>query len=286
MKQLKFSLFTGLILLTYLTACDKIEEPFVRTTGNGGNDTTTFVRKVLLEDYTGHKCVNCPGAAVIARDMQEQHEGQVIIMSVHAGFFAQPSSSGLYTTDFTTPEGDELDQFFGVSALGNPQGMVNRVGEGTARVLKPADWSAAFHEELEKPAEAVINIKNDFNESNGELHTTLEVTFIHLSQDLFRVCAYITEDSITAPQMNNDPAIGNVPCIEDYVHRHVLRGSLNNTWGDLITGQGVVADSVYTLEMSSFIIPSGWVAGHCSVVAFVYKQDNQEIIQAEEEHVK
>lgn len=286
MKQIRFWIAFTLLVAAFIFGCDKVEEPFVRNTGgNGGNDTTEFVRKVLLEDYTGHKCVNCPGAAVVARELQEENEGKVIVISVHSGFFAMPSSSGLYTTDFRTAEGDELDQFFGVSALGNPQGMVNRIGEGTDRVLKPEEWAAAVGSELAKPVEASVEILTDFNEGSRLLETTVEVTFVSSTENVYRICVYITEDSIVAPQMNNDPTIGAVPDIEDYVHRHVLRGSVNGTWGDLVTDQAIVADSTYSMALNDFNLPTGWVAEHCSVVAFVYRQDNQEVIQAEEKHL-
>ena len=42
-------------------------------------------------------------------------------------FFAS-DFGGNFTTDFTSITGNEWDAFFGNSAAGNPNGMVNRVG--------------------------------------------------------------------------------------------------------------------------------------------------------------
>jgi len=62
---------------------------------------------------------------------------------------------------------------------------------------------------------------------------------IHLLQDFqhtLNLSAFIVEDSIVSAQKdyNEDPTV-----IEDYTHRHVLRASLNGTWGDpLFEGSG------------------------------------------------
>ena len=246
-------------------------------------EETQFVRKVLLDDFTGHKCVNCPSAAKIGYELKDQHGEQLIIVAIHAGWFAEPSSSGLYTADYTTEVGDELNDFFEIVA--NPAGLVNRIGEGQERILNPDEWASAVGTELAKPAESDIKISNDYESGSRTLSTTLEVKFLNSTSEVYRICAFITEDSIVSPQMNNDPAVGPVPDIENYVHMHMLRGSLNGTWGDLVTDGSIEAGVTYTINLNDFQLDAGWKEGDCSVVAFVYLQSNQEIIQAEEEHV-
>src|SRR5512133_2768801 len=89
----------GFVALFWMVSCDKLDEPYaVKKTGS---DTITGpVRKVLLEDYTGHKCVNCPKAAMDARVMEEALGGRLILMAVHAGYFAEPASTGEFTADY------------------------------------------------------------------------------------------------------------------------------------------------------------------------------------------
>ncbi|MBN3035805.1 MAG: Omp28-related outer membrane protein [Bacteroidales bacterium] len=244
------------------------------------------VRKVLLEDYTGHKCVNCPGAAVISRDLEEQYDGQVVLLAVHAGWFAQPSAGGLYTMDFTTDEGDELDTFFGISVLGNPKGMVNRMGEGTARVLNPQDWASKVGEALSHMPDASLRITTDYHQSSHALSTGVTVTFLNTLRGIYRVCTFIAEDSIVAPQMNNDPTIGPTPDIEDYVHMHVLRGSFSGTWGEGLNTGNIVPGVPYTVSYSNLALDPGWKEKHLSVVAFVYDAVTYEVIQAEKVYVQ
>ena len=63
-----FSVFvTVLILIT--TACDKVEPPYMED--NGGGVVGDTVRTVLFEDFTAHKCVNCPRAHKMLEDLHQ-----------------------------------------------------------------------------------------------------------------------------------------------------------------------------------------------------------------------
>ncbi len=264
-------------------ACDKVEEPYLRDdNGNGGDDSTTAVRKVLLEDYTGHKCVNCPGAAVVAHDLKETYEEKLVVIAVHAGFFAEPNSTGLYTADFTTDMGDELDTYFGISIQGNPNGMINRVGEGADRVIGEGQWPSTVGQEIAKPAVSTIEISGDYDNGTRVLNTSLTIEFLDNLPGNYRVCAVITEDSIISPQMNSDAPIGPTPDWEDYVHMHMLRGSINGTWGNSITDETITAGSEYTVQCDNYTIDTDWDEQQCHIVAYVFNEETFEIIQAEE----
>ncbi|RLD61334.1 MAG: hypothetical protein DRJ05_02850 [Bacteroidetes bacterium] len=282
MKKLKNILWILALAAFIFQACDKVEDPYLRDdNGNGGGDTTEAVRKVLLEDYTGHTCVNCPRAAIVAHDLKEQYEEQLVVIAVHAGYFAEPKNSGLYTTDFTTDMGDDLDSEFGISLQGNPNGMVNRVVNGDDQVIGDAEWPAAVGVELAKPAISTIEITKDYNSNSRALSTSLKVGFLADLSGVYRVCVVVTEDSIVAPQMNST-AIGPSPDWEDYVHMHVLRGGINGTWGSIITDEEIVAGSEYSVACDDFNIENDWDDEQCTIVAYVFSQETYEIIQAEE----
>ena len=263
-------------------ACDKIEEPYLRNDGghDPGDTTGTAVRKVLLEDYTGHKCVNCPGASFVGHELKAQYGEQLVLVAVHAGFFAEPNSTGLYTTDFRTDAGNEYFDFFQIIA--NPNGMVNRVGEGQDRVIGETEWPSTVGAEVAKAPVATIEITGSYNTISRVLGTSLSIKFLSDLPGKYRVCAMITEDSIIAPQMNNDPSIGPSPDWEDFVHMHVLRGNINGTWGNLITDEDIVSGSEYTVQCANYDIDADWDDQQCHIVAFVFNTETFEIVQAEE----
>jgi len=271
-----------------VVSCDKIDEPYLRRAGVTPIDTTdSVIQKVVLEDYTGHRCPNCPGAAKTAHDLIEIYGDRVIVLTIHAGFQAIPFSSGLYTYDFRTPEGNELDQVFEISTShGNPSGMVNRRNLGNGLIVNPSCWANYVGMEMERTADAGIDLEVDFNQAERKVSAEMKVTFVNNITGKYHLCCYITEDSIIKPQANNDTLLGSVPDIHDYVHMHVLRGSLNGTWGELISADTLfAAGSEFTLSYSDYQLDAEWKEKDCRIVAFLFNENNNTILQAEQSPV-
>ncbi|MCE3259577.1 MAG: outer membrane protein Omp28, partial [Bacteroidetes bacterium] len=104
------------------TSCDKVSY------AKQSSEVKANTRKVLIEDYTGHQCGNCPNAAVVAESLHEKYGDKVVIIAVHAGFFARTNATE-FPTSYTCQVGNDWDSKnggFGVSAAGNPNGMINR----------------------------------------------------------------------------------------------------------------------------------------------------------------
>ena len=73
------------IILTIIS-CDIEETPYVA-------DYESYVnpdKKVLIEDFTGHLCPNCPGAA---REMKAIHDKCVYIKQFDTGSYLEYNSS-------------------------------------------------------------------------------------------------------------------------------------------------------------------------------------------------
>ena len=61
---MKKNILYGVIIgfLTILYSCDVIEGDYMTSGTTNLGDTTSVVKKVLIEDFTGHRCPNCPSA--------------------------------------------------------------------------------------------------------------------------------------------------------------------------------------------------------------------------------
>jgi hypothetical protein len=293
MRYLSY-LFIFVLFLFILTSCDEIEEPY--TIPVGGSDTTECplpefphihdpVKRVLLEDYTGHTCVNCPTAANMAHELQTSLIDRLVIIGVHAGFFAMPLG-GNYTADFRTEAGTAWDDFFGISKVGNPNGMVDRVGYNSNHILSPGAWSAKIEEQLDREPEMVVQIINDYDEDQRKLCTHTQVVFAKDTDKNLNLCVVITEDEIIAPQKNNNPDIGPTPDILDYLHMDVLRGSVNTPWGVSIAVKGEIMLVDYKINKSyKYILNEDCDPYKCRVISFVYDADTYEVLQVAQEPV-
>ena len=106
MKKIFKILFFVAVASYIISSCDKVTPPFIDK--NGGGDTAQIVKKILLEEFTGHKCVYCPTASKTAHDLKEIYGKQLVSVAMHAGTLAEPDGSGDFTANYTTTTGDDL----------------------------------------------------------------------------------------------------------------------------------------------------------------------------------
>ena len=282
MKKI-ISLF-ALFMLLFVMACDKINGPY-NDVEVAPPDTNTQVRlrKVLIEDFTGHKCPNCPRAAEAIKALQLLRPGRIISIGEHVtSQFAAPGS-GIYNIDFRTPVGNSNDSLFKVSALELPSGMVNRLLVNGERRIEYTKWGQYADSLLNLPALAYITIDNAYDNVNRTVSCTLKSDF--LSDTLtgtYKLVVYLVEDSIVHAQKDN--LIPSPSNDSNYVHQHVLRTSINGTFGVVLNSGPVNSTSTFTKNYTK-VLSANWKEKHCKVIAFIYNDATKEILQAEEREV-
>ena len=294
------------ITLIAFSSCDKVTEPYEKVTG--GVDTalcpeptfppnTNTKRNVLIEDFTGHYCNNCPAAAYIIDTMKQNRGNQIVAIAVHTvDEYAAPISSSFpkYQTDFRTPESDKIKLDF-AAGDGLPNLMVNRSdtvngnGNFTFSTFYVVD---AVHSFLNSSSNPIANLQiiTTFDPSNRTLCAYVETeALVNLSEDYSLVIA-LTEDSIIDWQLfngNGNPTYGTVSKdIEKYKHSHVLRKNINGTYGKtIITGSATAGDKIITGTTLKNVNTS-WDEHHLYVVAYLFKNSTKEIVQVVEKHVE
>ena len=252
--NVKTSILTALLTLI-MSACSHIDE----------SDRLIYVkpadvkRRVLLEDFTGQRCVNCPKASDEIKALQEQYgEDHVIAVGIHSGplgFYTKGDYLGL-----STEVGDEYYDHWALEY--QPVGLIDR-----GDPLEYTAWNARIREELEKTAPVEIDI--ELHQKDNQLTVRAEVMGIDGATS-GKLQLWLTEDSITAFQMMPD-GTRNM----EYIHRHVFRAAINGTWGESVS---VAEGETFTTKDYLFNIPEGWNADRLSVVAFVY--NDQGVLQA------
>jgi thiol-disulfide isomerase/thioredoxin len=283
MKNL-FNLFATLISIT-LVSCDYVKNPKQATTSSGNGPAGNItVRKVLLEDYTGQTCGNCPAAATKADEVQTLFGNNVIVLAVHAGFFAEPSATGTYTTDYTTTAGDAWDTFFGISAAGNPNGMINRKDYPSSTHIKNHNsWPTEVSALMNQPADAKLTISPNYNSSNRTLNVDVKTKFLNPLSNNHKLSVVLVEDSLVSPQKDYSQ---NPSTIYNFVFKHVLRGSLNGDFGDVLNSAPVFANDSITKSISNYSVPANYKDNKLYVLAFIYNSSTYEIIQTEQVKIK
>ncbi len=250
-------------------SCDKIDGPYKEEITK---PVTT--KKVLLEDFTGQRCVNCPAAHDLAHELQNAYGvDTLIIVAIHAGFFATPVNAP-FDYDFTTLAGNSYETTFEVQSY--PSGMVDRVKTGDSYLLDKDAWSTKVAAQFEEAPSVGIEITAQT--ANNKISGTINLSFIQDIPAQSYLQIWITEDSIVKPQVipgGQDP---------EYVHMHVLRGAVNGDWGQALAAT-YQADNTDEITFSNFEIGADWNMNNLSVVAFVYDEATKKVLQVDKKKI-
>ncbi|TAL67035.1 MAG: Omp28-related outer membrane protein [Bacteroidetes bacterium] len=272
-----YHLLSLITLFILLACCDEITGDY-RQSQNQNIDTSKNARRILLEDYTGFKCGSCPAAAEIAHDIESRYSGRVILMTVHAGYFAEPTTAHPY--DFRTPEGNEWNVTFGIRDIGNPNGMVNRIKSDGSYVITPTKWDAVVLSLLNTEPVLKLEFNAYYSLSRKEISVDAMLTYLKDGFPTHNFVACILEDSIVQYQIDYRKTPQD---IEDYVHNHVFRATMNSTWGEPVSVNDIKAGAVIR-KNCKYIIPEskGWRIDKLKIVCFVHDNSTKEILQSGE----
>lgn len=237
-------------VLLAVSSCDKIDDPHKPYTPTGGGKT------VLIKDFTGVRCNNCPAAAETAHELQHSlGEDRVFIMSVHAGFLAMPTAG---FEDFRTEEGTA---WYGQNNA-NPLFSVDHVALTEGNTLNETQLDKPVVDALAEPQMFDVVITNDYDESTRQLKVESKLTATgDYSGDLY-VTVCLLEDSIIGRQV--------IPEGVDtaYVFRNVFRGTLNGADGDAFAQGQVYANDDYTKNYTTEL-ESKYNADQCYILTYV-----------------
>jgi len=276
-----------------ITSCDVEDGPFI-------TDYDSYVnpeKKVLIEDFTGHLCPNCPDAARELDAIHDIYGDQIIGMAIHVSkSFARPypaSQAPSFQYDFRTNWGDDWDAFYGISAMGLPRGMINRIGyQDESHKLGKDEWASTVALELKKDIDFTLHISSDEN----SISIISEVQNNISSEYNLVVC--LTESNIENWQKDGQENV------ENYIHNHVLRTvlmdeELSNS-SNYVAGQQIekvinydlAALEQYNIDYSTNNTAElgngnagSWVASNMSIIAYIYNTNTKEIVQVEEAHL-
>jgi hypothetical protein len=227
-------------------------------------------RKILIEEYTGHRCTNCPAGHAKLAELSSLFGDTLVAVCIHAGKLARPNQSGLYVYDFRIPEGEQLFDDFGLDPV--PVAIVNRTRfEDWA--LMPDRWQNAVLS-IVRDIYAGIQIKATVK---GKVLTVItKTTMLKDYNSPLQLSVFLIEDHVIRPQMNG------AQNIEQYQHNHVLRASLNGTYGTPLIPNGILPkDSASLFKYELNFGNKDWNIENATVVVFLHDPVTREVLQVE-----
>lgn len=271
------SIFTFLfvVFLSYFFySCDEIEsDDYLVPAGNN----EWLGRRVLLEDFTGMLCVNCPAAADIAHNLQSVYPEKVIVIANHVN---RTNSPALGSRDSMTSRiGDEYYSRFATTNMNLPMGMVNRINSGANRVLDRGVWAETVVGQLAMMPDFSLELSTGYLPESRSLTVTATARPTKNLDGKYLLSVLILQDEIISSQRT--PA----STVNDYQHQHVLRDVLTTSTG-MVLSNGLLNKDQILENQINYTIPEQWERGgtpiveNCKIVAFISNASNEEVLQA------
>ncbi|MCK9498026.1 MAG: Omp28 family outer membrane lipoprotein [Bacteroidales bacterium] len=279
MKSKYFNIIIISVFSILFFSCDKIEEPYIKDEAVIWNG-----RKSIILDFTGHTCGNCPDAHKTIDELIEKFGDALVPVAVHSTYFAMPETedtSKAFHYDFRTDFGDFwAGRDYGMGYLGEiylPTGLINNLNPNA--LANTNTWANEIASVITTYPEYKIEITPSFSNTDSLAKADIKIITNIKNSKKLSILVFIIEDGIIQWQKNYKENPNN---IKDYEHNHVLRASFNGNFGDKIKDNntetiiGNIISKSYSLK-----IKKDWNINNCSIVAFIYDTETNEVLQAE-----
>lgn len=283
--KLKFVLpFLVISATLVLLACDKIDNPVLKTNAYLESEygpapsfavATTPHRNVFFVEFTGHLCGYCPPATAALKAWDEEQGANLVVMAVHAGTLAEPGAEP-FQTDYRSESGDLI--WSHISGGFNPGGLADKFPVRTGEELLGFNsWQTKIQQAAATSTPAVLQLKAEYVAENKHLNVHANTQFLESAQGDYSVLVYLVESNIVSPQedYNQDPTE-----ILDYVHNHVLRAPISQTFGDAVVSNPEAGSN--TTKSYTYSVRDNWVMTNCTVVAVLIDNASGVVINAAE----
>lgn len=234
--------------------------------------TNGFQRTILLEQFTGVACVNCPAGTRAIYALIANNTNRVAWVAHHVGF-----GTDIYTIDASKPY---VWYFNDGGSTYAPAMMMDRTImpsiEKNTPVYHPGYATKdLLNQQLSKPALVSVILNTTYDPSSRALSINVSGEFLAEMPNA-RLNIYLAQDSILGPQTGGGMG-------DKYVHNRTIRAVLSNsgTWGDVLTNSvGSQYNETYTYTIPATIGTSACVPEQMFVVAFISNYVSTSVAQS------
>ena len=265
-KFIKLATAAVLLLGVAVAGCKQIKpEDRIQEVTTTSSD---YKRAVLIEDFTGLTCVNCPEAAKVVDQIHETLGVKCVAVSIHGHEGFTPKEH-----DFFSEDGAQYLKHEEVGDALPAAAFSRTVLEGGDSKYISRNYSG-WPQIAEKIAKTPQLYQIDLATRPGPTARTVDVSFTVRATEnqkespRLKVQLWLLESGMVAKQATKSGYDSN------YVHKHVLRQALNGTWGRDYNTLGENVKETFQVTKETVKIEN------TSVVAFVFDGDTNEIYEA------
>ncbi|GHU66751.1 hypothetical protein FACS189413_00290 [Bacteroidia bacterium] len=227
-------------------------------------ETATILKTVLLLDFADQRCVYCPRASEEAATLKKRYDDRLVVVTIHA----YPTNLPL-----VTEAGNEYDQYFGVSRIGHPVGVI----DGT---LSPEyyDWEEEIKLRFQVAPSVTIDLAANYDSDNRAVSLVSHLKGLRKITNT-KLLIWVVENNIIDSQKLLNGDLYHVDT--HYRHQHIFRAALNGTWGEAV----MLEANEEKILTNEFKLAENWRAENISLVAFIYNTATDEVLDVAETEI-
>jgi Outer membrane protein Omp28 len=237
------------------------------------------LKNVLLEEFTGVTCSNCPTATQQIISLQNQYNPRLLVVKIHSNLQAKPIEPT--DPDFRNSDADNLATSFNLAS--KPSAGIDRLPNGTANYCHPiASLSNKIINQLSKPTPINIELSKQINATLDSITLTTMFTFNTSTTDKYRYHIYLLENDVEATQDSFWVSTLKTVPIEGYKHEEILRKCITPVFvGTPLPDSSQVAGRVYKKSMQ-FAKPTNVLnINNGEIVVLITDEATKEVIHCQ-----
>lgn len=258
MKIKSFFFMALAVVAMSVVSCDEVSENerYLDVTVKSAS------RCVLVEEFSGQLCVNCPAASEFLETIQDNYNADtVIVVSLHAGQSIQLAigkemGEAMGVEGLATDFGEQLFSNYGLQS--EPNAVIDR----RSGVVSQPQWLTTIVNSLRREATEALQLSTSYDASTRQLTVNVLGRSSRKSGFAGNVHLWLTEDSIVSVQRLESGGYDF-----EHVFNNIFRTSATPIEGSPVTiPYANEPQQVYTATVT---LEAGWRPEKMAVVAFV-----------------
>ncbi len=277
----------GAVFLFSFFSCKEVgPEINLRNNQNAISDTTYIespvvtaeTKNVMIEEFTGVRCPNCPQGHIAIAGIKAANPNRIVSVSMHP-INSLGAPYPFSAQDFRNQKGQSLFDYLGQIGI-EPAAAIDRIPAGATTVLfDKSVWSTKVTSQLALSTPVNLLLSSSFDSTNNELTVVAELHYTQNVTEENKLTILLSESDVISAQLDGS-AVDTF-----YNHKDVMRDFISETQGDAITQTreaGRVVRKVYKK-----VLDAAWKPENMHVVAYIHEFQNSKVVyQAKEVHVQ
>lgn len=293
MKKLAY--LSSFVVLSILQSCE--EKPVLIDMGlkEGVKDTTYLStvetaqnRNVLIEEFTGASCTNCPAGHDAVSSLINDNPGRIVAVAYHTfngGQIFKPVNKPNEKSKFDFRDNDATqigDNIFG-GLTSIPAAGIDRAKVGTSLLVSRIQWSSEANKRLTTATPVNMSITSSYSSSENKVSIKIKASYTKDVATKQTLNLGVIESKIIDAQEFPDSVQ------LDYEHNHIFRKALTPFNGYALLDSIATKQAGRVYEYTYVFTPDAkWNLDNCYIVAYISNNvaDNKEVLQAKEVKLK